>query len=82
MMKTNKLYNGDCLNVMQKFVDDESIDMIFCDFDLILNPKTVQKAAKDVTKNCSRKSKTKTAPKTPKRVFKKIRQLSSKSNIS
>lgn len=31
MMKTNKLYNGDCLNVMQKFVDDESIDMIFCD---------------------------------------------------
>lgn len=31
MTKTNKLYNDDCLNIMEHFIDDESIDMIFCD---------------------------------------------------
>lgn len=30
-MKINEIYKGDCLELMPKFVDDKSIDMIFCD---------------------------------------------------
>jgi site-specific DNA-methyltransferase (adenine-specific) len=30
-MKINEIYLGDCLELMPKFVDDKSIDMIFCD---------------------------------------------------
>lgn len=30
-MKINKIYKGDCLELMPKYVDDKSIDMIFCD---------------------------------------------------
>lgn len=30
-MKINKIYKGDCLKLMPKYVDDKSIDMIFCD---------------------------------------------------
>jgi DNA modification methylase len=30
-MKVNEIYKGDCLELMPKFVDDKSIDMIFCD---------------------------------------------------
>ena len=30
-MKINQIYKGDCLELMPKFVDDKSIDMIFCD---------------------------------------------------
>ena len=30
-MEINKIYNGDCLNLIPKFIDDKSIDMIFCD---------------------------------------------------
>lgn len=30
-MDINKTYLGDCLELMPKFVDDKSIDMIFCD---------------------------------------------------
>ena len=30
-MKINEIYKGDCLELMPKYVDDKSIDMIFCD---------------------------------------------------
>jgi len=30
-MKINKIYKGDCLELMPKHVEDKSIDMIFCD---------------------------------------------------
>ena len=30
-MNINRIYNGDCLDLMPKYVDDKSIDMIFCD---------------------------------------------------
>ena len=30
-MKINKIYKGDCLELMPKYVDDKSVDMIFCD---------------------------------------------------
>ena len=30
-MKRNKIYLGDCLELMSKHVEDKSIDMIFCD---------------------------------------------------
>ena len=30
-MKVNKIYKGDCLELMPKLIDDKSIDMIFCD---------------------------------------------------
>jgi site-specific DNA-methyltransferase (adenine-specific) len=30
-MKINEIYLGDCLELMPKFVDDKSVDMIFCD---------------------------------------------------
>lgn len=30
-MKINEIYKGDCLELMPKFVDDKSVDMIFCD---------------------------------------------------
>lgn len=30
-MKINEIYLGDCLELMPKFVDNKSIDMIFCD---------------------------------------------------
>lgn len=30
-MKVNEIYKGDCLELIPKFVDDKSIDMIFCD---------------------------------------------------
>ena len=30
-MKINEIYLGDCLELMPKYVDDKSIDMIFCD---------------------------------------------------
>ena len=30
-MKRNEIYKGDCLELMPKFVDDKSVDMIFCD---------------------------------------------------
>ena len=30
-MKRNKIYLGDCLELMPKLLDDKSIDMIFCD---------------------------------------------------
>lgn len=30
-MKTNIIYKGDCLDIMPKYIDDKSIDMIFCD---------------------------------------------------
>lgn len=30
-MKRNKIYLGDCLELMPKHVEDKSIDMIFCD---------------------------------------------------
>jgi site-specific DNA-methyltransferase (adenine-specific) len=31
IMKINEIYKGDCLELMPKYVDDKSIDMIFCD---------------------------------------------------
>ena len=30
-MKINEIYKGDCLELMPKFVNDKSVDMIFCD---------------------------------------------------
>lgn len=30
-MKINEIYKGDCLELMPKFVDNKSVDMIFCD---------------------------------------------------
>jgi DNA modification methylase len=30
-MKKNIIYHGDCLELMPKYIDDKSIDMIFCD---------------------------------------------------
>jgi DNA modification methylase len=30
-MKINEIYLGDCLELMPKYVDDKSVDMIFCD---------------------------------------------------
>ena len=30
-MKINEIYKGDCLELMPKYIDDKSIDMIFCD---------------------------------------------------
>lgn len=30
-MKTNLLYNGDCVEVINKYIDEESIDLIFAD---------------------------------------------------
>ena len=30
-MKINEIYLGDCLELMPKYVEDKSIDMIFCD---------------------------------------------------
>ena len=30
-MEINKIYKGDCIELMPKFIDDKSIDMIFCD---------------------------------------------------
>jgi DNA modification methylase len=30
-MEVNKIYKGDCLELMPKLIDDKSIDMIFCD---------------------------------------------------
>lgn len=30
-MKINEIYKGDCLELMPKFVDSKSVDMIFCD---------------------------------------------------
>ena len=30
-MKINEIYKGDCLELMPKYVDDKSVDMIFCD---------------------------------------------------
>lgn len=30
-MKVNEIYLGDCLELMPKYVDDKSVDMIFCD---------------------------------------------------
>ena len=30
-MEKNKIYLGDCLELMPKHVKDKSIDMIFCD---------------------------------------------------
>ena len=30
MLEINKIYNGDCLEVMKE-IDDKSIDMILCD---------------------------------------------------
>lgn len=30
-MERNKVYLGDCLELMPKYIDDKSIDMIFCD---------------------------------------------------
>lgn len=33
MLEVNKLYHGDCLDVMKR-IDDKSIDMILCDLPL------------------------------------------------
>lgn len=30
-MEVNKIYHGDCLELMPKVIDDKSVDMIFCD---------------------------------------------------
>lgn len=30
-MEINKVYKGDCLDLLPKYIDDKSIDMIFCD---------------------------------------------------
>ena len=30
-MKINEIYKGDCLELMPKYVDNKSVDMIFCD---------------------------------------------------
>lgn len=30
-MEVNKIYKGDCLDLIPKFIEDKSIDMIFCD---------------------------------------------------
>ena len=30
-MKINEIYKGDCLELMPKFVESKSVDMIFCD---------------------------------------------------
>ena len=30
-MKINEIYKGDCIELMPKYVDDKSVDMIFCD---------------------------------------------------
>ena len=27
----SRLYNGDCLKIMSEFIEDHSVDMVFCD---------------------------------------------------
>ena len=40
MLELNKIYQGDCLEVM-KGIDDESVDMILCDLLLLCRYDTM-----------------------------------------